>query len=485
MSFPDRALSWIFPPRASTQTWMFLTFALFVGVAVLVVGLYVGFVLQVQTREAMQQTLVQQAENIAVVIEQADDEAEQQHLVDEVSRLTDVYVTAQLSDAVYAGGSQIVDLEPMLEEDRFEVVPAGRVAFGEHETSANERFLYVVLDRPAADLRLVVGQEEPLLFTLVRQMQFTLIVGMIMALLMALLGSWIAADKVTKPLRTIEQTARTITDGKLSETIRVETRAAEIQDLARSLNRAAASFRDKIEELERLTRLQNEFIGNVSHEVRNPMFAVSGYIEALGSPTMTDEQRKRYVEKGLMNLERLHTLFNDLIEIARLEVREDLIKPSTFNLQKLLEEVAEMLEPKAEEKGLELQVSNRPIHVHADRSRIRQVLTNLIDNAIAYTDEGTVRCRIRRRVDKARIEVVDTGRGIPEEHRKRIFERFYRVESDRARKSGGTGLGLSIVKQIIQAHGEQIHVESTAGRGTRFWFDLPYVKQAKEEEVSA
>ena len=122
--------------------------------------------------------------------------------------------------------------------------------------------------------------------------------------------------------------------------------------------------------------------------------------------------------------------------------------------------------------------------VRADRNRIRQVFINLIENAIAYSDEGTVRCRFRRRLDKIRIEVVDTGRGIGEDHLGRIFERFYRVDPDRSRKSGGTGLGLSIVKQILQAHGETIRVESTLGRGTRFWFELPFVEEVAEVEAA-
>jgi len=198
---------------------------------------------------------------------------------------------------------------------------------------------------------------------------------------------------------------------------------------------------------------------------------------------MDPETRKRYVEKALQNLNRLNNLFNDLIEIARLEYRADLIHPSVFNLQELLEEVVDMLRPKAEEKGLIIQAENDPVYVRADRERIRQVLTNLIDNAISYTDEGYIRCRIRRRRDKVHVEVVDTGRGIPEEHLDRIFERFYRVDPDRSRRSGGTGLGLSIVKQILQAHGEAIHVESTVGRGSRFWFELPYAEA--DEAVSA
>jgi signal transduction histidine kinase len=142
-----------------------------------------------------------------------------------------------------------------------------------------------------------------------------------------------------------------------------------------------------------------------------------------------------------------------------------------------------MLRPKAEEKDLDLQADIPRFFVSADRSRIRQVLVNLIENAIAYTNSGSVRCRVQRRAEKIRIQVVDTGQGIDEDHLERIFERFYRVDEDRARDSGGTGLGLSIVQQIIHAHGEEIHVESTKGRGTRFWFELPYAPAPETVEA--
>jgi signal transduction histidine kinase len=211
----------------------------------------------------------------------------------------------------------------------------------------------------------------------------------------------------------------------------------------------------------------------VSHEVKNPIFAVFGYLEALGSDSLPPEQRKKYANKGLSNLQRLNNLFSDLIEIAKLEYREDLIRPAAFDLQELIAEVGEVLEPKANEKTIDLTFDNPSLRVFADRNRVRQVLTNLMDNAIAYSDEGSVRCRMRRHLDKARVEVVDTGRGIPPEHLDRIFDRFYRVDTARSRKEGGTGLGLAIVRQILEAHGETIHVESTKGRGTRFWFELP------------
>jgi signal transduction histidine kinase len=306
---------------------------------------------------------------------------------------------------------------------------------------------------------------------------------MVLTLILALLGSFVATYQVTTPLQRIRETARRVADGQFAGKIRVDSRAAEFQDLADSLNRAGAAIREKIDELERLTRLQSEFIGNVSHEVRNPIFAISGYLEALGTPGLGDDQRKSYAEKALTNLERLQNLFNDLIDIARLEYREDLINRSPFDLKDLVDEVAEMLRPKADEKDLDLQADVPRFHVDADRSRIRQVLVNLIENAIAYTDSGSVRCRVQRRADKVRVQVVDTGQGIDEDHLDRIFDRFYRVDEDRARDSGGTGLGLSIVQQIIHAHGEDIHVESTKGRGTRFWFELPYAPDPEPVEA--
>jgi signal transduction histidine kinase len=317
----------------------------------------------------------------------------------------------------------------------------------------------------------------------VQRSQVVLVLGMVLALILALLGSFVAAYRITTPLHRIRETARRVADGKFAGKIRIESRAAEFQDLADSLNRAGEAIREKIDELERLTRLQSEFIGNVSHEVRNPIFAISGYLEALGTPGLNDKQRKSYAEKALTNLNRLQNLFNDLIDIARLEYREDLINRSVFDLKDLVTEVAEMLRPKAEDKKLDLQADVPRFFVRADRSRIRQVLTNLIENAIAYTESGSVRCRVQRRADKVRVQVVDTGQGIDEDHLDRIFDRFYRVDEDRSRDSGGTGLGLSIVQQIIHAHDEDIHVESTKGRGTRFWFELPYAPEPEAVET--
>lgn len=476
-----RLWSLLIPSRASTQTWMILTFILFVGIAVVAVGLYLLFVVRNDVGLTTQRVLRQEAERIATRIE-ATPPANRADTVREIAVLTGHHLTVIGPDSLYLDVQATQPVEG-LDASTAPEMQAARIdglGYADRIGPNGQHLYYVAAYRPAAELTIRVGQAESPLLLLVKRMEVILIAGMVMALLLAMLGSWIAAQKVIRPLKAITRSSRIISEGTITEPIAVDSRAAEFQDLAKSLNRMSDSFQEKIDDLEKLARLQNEFIGNVSHEVRNPIFAVGGYLETLGSPTLTDEMRQKYSEKGLKNLERLNNLFNDLIEIARLEYREDLIKENIFDLQELVEEIVETLAPKAHEKGLELATQNPPIFVRADRNRIRQVVMNLIENAIAYTDEGTIRVRLRRRLEKVRMEVVDTGRGIGEEHLENIFQRFYRVDPNRSRKSGGTGLGLSIVKQILQAHGEPIHVESTHGRGTRFWFELPYAEEPVE-----
>jgi signal transduction histidine kinase len=479
----ERLVERIFPTRASTQTWMILTLLLVVGIAVAAVGLYITFVLRSEVQIAYQQTMLQQMSRVTSILESDQEATRRYDQVRTMTRFGDLRITIVQDSVVLDMDRGSVRSDQDLMQQPGMIIPKGSdFHFAQQEVDG--KATYFTTTRTPSGLLVRVAQPRPLLFGLIGRLQFTLIVAMVMALLLAVFGSWIAAQRVTQPLVAIRNSAAAISEGKLDEEIFVDSRAAEFQDLAKSLNLMSDTFKEKIDELQKMAALQNEFIGNVSHEVRNPIFAVGGYLEALGSDSLDAEKRKFYAEKGLTNLERLNNLFSDLIEIARLEYREDLIKPSVFELSELLDEVYEIEKARAAEKGIDLVVENPVVHVRADRARIRQVLINLTDNAVAYSDEGTVRCRYRRHLDKVRIEVVDNGRGIPEEHLEHIFERFHRVDPDRSRKSGGTGLGLSIVKQILAAHGENIHVESTVGRGTRFWFELEYeASQGSEKTV--
>lgn len=459
---------------------MVSTFTLFVGTAVVLVALYVFLVFKSDVDNALERTLQNQAERVAMQMEATSTLVEREAALTHLQGMTEWSVTVATPDTTIGSApfdpAPIRDAERFFDPDALTELSTPTIRYQNRMNTSEPRVFYATLYRPDANLVVQVGQPSSPLYSLLERSQIIILSGMILALILTVIGSWIAASKITTPLKRIRNTAQRVSRGETTSRIRIDSRAAEFQDLAESLNRASDSFREKINELERMAQLQSEFIGNVSHEVRNPIFAISGYLEALGTSRLSEEQRTRYSEKALNNLQRLQNLFNDLIEIARLEYREDLIDRRVFNLKDLVDEVVEMLRPKAAKKGLELEVDIPSFEVNADRSRIRQVLLNLIENAIAYTDEGTVRCRISRRLNKVRVEVVDTGKGIPEDHLERIFERFYRVDPDRSRESGGTGLGLSIVKQILQAHGEPIQVESTEGRGTRFQFELPHAE---------
>ena len=460
---------------------MMLTFVVFVGVAAAAVWLYLAFVLQGDIDTAIDRTLREHAERVAFLIADTPDE-EIPFVTRDFAKLGELHITVVLEDEVVweemrlssANSSVVADVPPLtgLEENESDISLI--------RASDGSVVHYHSLRPEGSALTVRVGQGEPRLLALVNRIKAALVVGMVLALALAVLGSWMAAQRVTVPLTEIRNSARRIAEGDLERKIHVQSRSSEFKDLEDSLNRMSDSFREKIDHLQRMAAVQNEFIGNVSHEVRNPIFAVGGYVEALSTAGLTDEQRALYGEKALSNLQRLSNLFNDLIEIARLEYREDLISPEIFDVTELVYEVGDSLKEKVSAKGLSLEIENPTVFVRADRNRIRQVVINLIENAIAYSDEGVVRSRVARRKDKVRIEVVDTGRGIDEQHLERIFERFYRVDPDRSRRSGGTGLGLSIVKQILQAHGEQIHVESTLGRGTRFWFELPFAPSPED-----
>jgi signal transduction histidine kinase len=462
---------------------MMSTFALFVGIAVVIVGLYASLVLENRVELEAGWSVIDQARGLAATIDRFQSDREREATLRQFSRLTGQRITIWDGDSVasdFRAGFAVSENRAGKPDQRLiEETLRGRAQIV-HE-GLNDRVVYAAVRVPAKGITVRVGKRNPPIFDVSDRMQATLMVGLMFALVLAVLGGWIAAKRVADPIKELALSARRINEGQLSEEIVVETRASEFQDLTANLNAMADQFREDIEKLQRLIRIQNEFLGNISHEVRNPIFAINGYIEALASPRLSEEQRLHYARKGVANLERLSTLFSDLIEIARLEYREDLIHPESLDLKDLIEEVVETARPKARQKDIEITLDLHPTVVVADRSRIRQVITNLVENAIAYTDSGSIGCRVSEEDGRALVEVRDTGRGIDKQHLERIFDRFYRVDAARSRKYGGSGLGLSIVKQILHAHGVKIHVDSNVGEGSRFWFKLPL---ASEEEAA-
>lgn len=261
----------------------------------------------------------------------------------------------------------------------------------------------------------------------------------------------------------------------------------ELDALIHQVGRAGRTLQEEIERLERTESYRREFLGDVSHELRTPIFAVTGFSETLLDGALDDERvRRRFVEKILANARRLEALTRDLSEISKLETGELLIDRRSFRLGELATEVVEALEMTAAEHDVELtpRVSADLPPVVGDRERLRQVLTNLAENAIKYNEAGghvEVVARLRP-VGDVRVAVVDDGIGIPEAALGRLTERFFRVDKSRSRAGGGTGLGLAIVKHILEAHGQRLDVESRLGYGSTFAFSLPVASDRLEAD---
>lgn len=248
--------------------------------------------------------------------------------------------------------------------------------------------------------------------------------------------------------------------------------------LMQEIDKYARDKKLEIETLKVREEYRKEFLGNVSHELKTPLFTIQGYIETLLDGAMYDEKlRSKYLTRAGKGVERLSYIIKDLDMITKLEVGDLSLNYEVFDIVDLVDNVFDLLEMKALKKKITLIFDTeytKPIYVNADKERIQQILSNLIVNSIKYGSErGTTEVSIENLIkNKVIVRVTDNGEGIAKEHINRLFERFYRVDKSGSRKEGGSGLGLSIVKHIIEAHEEKIYVESEPDVGSEFSFTL-------------
>lgn len=256
-------------------------------------------------------------------------------------------------------------------------------------------------------------------------------------------------------------------------------RRDELDDVVMDTRDTARTVETELQRLNKLENYRKEFIGDISHELKTPIFAVQGYIETLVDGALEDPKvNRRFLEKAMKNVMRLTELTHDLLEISRIETGDIQSKRSLLNLNEVISDVVDGLQLKAQQDRIIIRrvEFDASITVLADRNQLKQVLVNLIENGIKYNQpEGLVTIGVKtypKNPSKVLIYVRDTGMGIEPQYLNRVTERFFRTEKSRAREQGGSGLGLAIVKHIIEAHHEHLFIESEVGKGSTFSFTL-------------
>jgi two-component system phosphate regulon sensor histidine kinase PhoR len=262
---------------------------------------------------------------------------------------------------------------------------------------------------------------------------------------------------------------------------KMQSRSADaIEKLSTYVKRLIQEKTIEIDNLKELERMRKEFLGDVAHELRSPIFNVQGYIHTLMEGAMEDEEvRTRFLNKAAKHVDHLSILVEDLVTISRIEAGELKLELVDFNIKDLINEVIDLLDLSAKQKSINLATkfhNDPPVMVNADLQKIKQVLVNLINNSIKYgREQGLTSINLLDAQHEITIEVADNGEGIAKEHLARIFERFYRVDKARVRTEPSTGLGLAIVKHFVEAHKQKILVTSREGVGSIFSFTLQKV----------
>ena len=278
---------------------------------------------------------------------------------------------------------------------------------------------------------------------------------------------------------------------KKKELFAIDKKKSAALNPLKTINEEIYSFADikqkEIDELKKLEAFRREFIADVSHELKTPIFAAQGFVHTLLDGAVNDKTvRTKFLKKAAKSLDGLDVLVQDLLTLSHIETGQIKMHFESIDLYKLTEEVFEQFEGKADKKDVALRIGNPPqkVIVYADWQRISQVMTNLISNAIKHSfDDSEVVVSFDVSKKYVTTSIRDFGEGIPPDHQARIFERFYRVDKSRSREKGGTGLGLAIVKHILDGHNTKPEVASSPGKGSTFSFRLPRVRPESSDST--
>jgi len=302
------------------------------------------------------------------------------------------------------------------------------------------------------------------------RVRLILTVGGICIVLAGMTCGWLVARQALRPVRTLTDSV-----AEIARTGQFRQRVAQ-PETGDEIGRLAATFNELLDRLGVLVDRQRALVADTSHELRNPLMVVRGNLELMSHDELPSSERVEAVADSLEEVDRMSRLVSDLLFLADADTREA-IHRSQVRLDEIVSSIAEDARLIASRDDGDREVileANDPIVVHGDALRLRQLVWNLVENAIRYTPAGgSITLGLRRQGQIAELTVVDTGIGIPEEHQSHVFERFYRVDRGRSRALGGTGLGLSIVRQVALSHGGQVRVRSKVGEGSTFTVALP------------
>jgi len=291
------------------------------------------------------------------------------------------------------------------------------------------------------------------------------------------------ARSITKPLLEIMEELRKLKEENPEFHFK-EYEYEEMNMIADTIMEMSKAVKESMKQIEFEKMVRQEFFSNASHELKTPLTSVRGYIELLENDIVTDEnQKKNFLTRIKKETQNMTSLINDILMISRLETKEAEVEMSEVRICPLLSEVCTSLEPLAKQCGVTIETNCKPLTIIANTQQIKELFTNLINNAIKYNKpDGKVMVTVTSEADKIIIIVEDTGVGIPQESKHRVFERFYRVDKGRSKKIGGTGLGLSIVKHVVNYYNGTIDLETKLNIGSKFMVYLP--KKVNHDKIN-
>ncbi|WP_438449217.1 sensor histidine kinase [Gorillibacterium sp. sgz5001074] len=369
-------------------------------------------------------------------------------------------------DPISLGRLKIQDAE-FLQPSDLAGLRAGHSLFREFAAQDGESYFVSARPVPEEGIAIYVLSSMQSMDESLRRVRSYLLLSGGGAFALALGFTYVVSQILSRPMVQMEQATRRIAKGELET--RVEVRSSD------EIGNLGAAINDLARDLQHYRDTRQEFFANISHELRTPITYLEGYAKVLTDGLYDSEEEKvQYLTIIYQESLRLSRLIHDLFELSKMEEGKIHLLMEWLDLSELAENSVQKVQLKAREKGLSLHYEKADIPlVYADGLRMEQVVLNILENAIRYTEQGTIRVRLSAQPESVHLIVEDTGRGIPQEELPYIFERFYRVEKSRSREHGGSGLGLAIVKKLMELQGGTVEVASEPGAGTRFVISLP------------